>query len=85
MVSGRGEDLTGTYSTSTDFSIGMAPGMVAFINNYTAVEVSIGVLGFNYGRTRQHTNQVYKGDTTRNSANFRINLFSIGLGIAFYL
>ena len=85
MISGAGDDITGTYSTTKDFNIGLAPGMVAFINNYTAVEVSVGVLGFNFSKTRQVTDQVYVGDTSLNSANFRINLFSIGMGITFYL
>ncbi|MCD8079951.1 MAG: hypothetical protein LUF04_05930 [Bacteroides sp.] len=85
MVSGSGESVTGTYATSTDLKIGVAPGMVAFINNYTAVEVSVGVLGFNFSKTRQTTDQVYIGERTMNSANFRINIFSIALGIAFYL
>ena len=29
--------------------------------------------------------QIYTADRSSSSANFRINLFSIGLGIAFYL
>ena len=66
-------------------SIGAAPGIVAFINNYTAVEVSIGVLGLNFSKTKQVTNQVYQGEYSSSSANFKINLFSIGLGLAFYL
>lgn len=85
VISGSGEDVTGTYATTTEINIGVSPGMVAFINNYTAVEVSVGVLGFNFGKTKQTTNQVYMGESSLNSANFRINLFSIGLGIAFYL
>lgn len=84
-VSGSGEDVTGTYSTSTDLGIGVAPGMVAFINNYMAVEVSVGVLGFDFSKKKQTTNQIYFGEQSLSSANFRINLFSIGLGIAFYL
>ena len=83
VVNGSGEDVTGTFATS--INIGVAPGMVAFINNYTAVEVSVGVLGFDFSKIRQTTNQVYVGERSLNSANFRINLFSIGLGIAFYL
>lgn len=85
VSNGRGEALTGTYSESTDLSFGVAPGMVAFINNYTAVEVSIGVLGVNLSKTRQVTNQVETGALSSTAANFKINLFSIGLGIAFYL
>ncbi len=85
VVTGTGENLTGTFSTTSDFSIGLAPGLVAFINNYTAVEVNVGVLGFDFSKTRQVTDQVYVGERTMNSANFRINIFSIALGISFYL
>jgi hypothetical protein len=85
IVTGSGEDLTGTYTKSTKFGIGAAPGLVAFINNYTAVEVSVGVLGFNFNKTHQVTDQVYVGDRSLNSASFRINLLSIGLGVSFYL
>ena len=85
VVNKGGDSVTGTYSTTTDFSIGVAPGIVAFINNYTAVEVSIGVLGLNFSKVKQTTDQVYVGERSSSSANFKINLFSIGLGIAFYL
>ena len=85
VANGKGEALTGTYSKSTDLAFGVAPGMVAFINNYTAVEVSIGVLGVNLSKKRQVTNQVETGEQSSTSANFKINIFSIGLGIAFYL
>lgn len=85
ILNGKGDNLTGVYQTSFDASIGLSPGMVAFINNYTAVEVSIGVLGFNVSKTRQVTDQIYKSNRSSTSANFNINLFSIGLGIAFYL
>lgn len=85
VVTKNGDSVSGTYSTSTDFNIGVAPGIVAFINNYTAVEVSVGVLGLNFSKVRQTTDQVYVGERSSSSANFKINLFSIGLGIAFYL
>ena len=85
MISGSGESLTGTFATTKEFNIGAAPGLVAFINNYTAVEVSVGVLGFDFSKTRQVTNQVYVGETSKSSANFRINIFTIGMGITFYL
>lgn len=53
VVNGKGDDLTGVYQTSLDVSVGLSPGLVAFINNYTAVEVSIGVLGLNVSRTHR--------------------------------
>lgn len=85
VVSKGGDSVTGTFTTTTDFNIGVAPGIVAFINNYTAVEVSVGVLGLNFSKVNQKTDQVYVGERSSSSANFKINLFSIGLGIAFYL
>lgn len=85
VVNGKGDNLTGVYQTSFDMSVGLSPGLVAFINNYTAVEVSIGVLGLNVSKTRQVTDQIYTSNRSSTSANFKINLFSIGLGIAFYL
>lgn len=85
VSNGKGEALTGTYSKSVDLGFGVSPGMVAFINNYTAVEVSIGVLGVNLSKKQQVTNQVETGEQSSTSANFKINIFSIGLGIAFYL
>ena len=48
VVNKGGDSVTGTYSTTTDFSIGVAPGIVAFINNYTAVEVSIGAVSYTH-------------------------------------
>lgn len=85
LVSGTGEELTGTFEKTTNVKIGVSPGFVAFINNYTAVELSIGVLGFSYSRVQQTTDQVQVGERTTSRANFKINIFSIGLGVAFYI
>lgn len=85
FVNGKGDDLTGTFSRTIEAQIGFAPGLIAFINNYTAVEVNIGVLGVNYSHTRQVTDQIYIANQSSSSINFKINIFSIGMGIAFYL
>lgn len=85
LVSGSGESLTGAYESKFSVGINLAPGIVAFINNNIAVELNIGILGFNYTKTKQLTDQVYVGETNTTSASFQINLFSIGLGLAFYI
>lgn len=85
LVNGSGTALTGTYETTHDIAVGCSPGLVAFINNYTAVEVNIGVLGFDYTHTKQVTDQVYVGYRKTSQMNFKINIFSIALGIAFYI
>lgn len=85
LANGKGEQLTGTFSRSNRLSVGVTPGLVAMISNVAAVEVSVGVLGVEFGRKTQVTNQVEFGEQSHTIANFRVNLFSIGLGIAVYL
>ncbi len=85
LCSGSGLDLTGTYERNLAVNIGLAPGMVVFLNNYSALEVNVGVLGFNYNHTRSTTDQVYIANRNTKSANFKINLFSISFGVTFYL
>ena len=85
LVDSSGASVTGTFETTNEFGIGCAPGLVAFINNSIAAEVNIGVLGFNYTHTKQVTDQVYVGYRKASQMNFKINIFSIALGIAFYL
>lgn len=85
IINGSGDDLTGTYNRNFNLSLGLTPGFIAFINNYSAIEVSVGVLGFNYNHTKAITDQIYVAHTNRKSANFKVNLFSIQFGVAFYL
>lgn len=85
ICSGSGEDLTGTYERNFDFNVGIAPGIIVFLSNYSALEVNVGVLGFDYQRTRSTTDQIYVAHRKLSSANFKINLFSITFGVAFYI
>lgn len=85
ICNGSGVDFTGTFERSFNCSIGLAPGMAVFLNNYSALEVNIGVLGFNYNKVRSTTDQIYIANRDMKSANFKINLFSISFGVVFYL
>lgn len=85
IVNGEGDDLTGTYARNFSLDIGLTPGVIMFLNNYSAIEVSIGVLGFGYDHTHAITDQVYIADMKTKVANFKINLFSISFGAVFYL
>ena len=73
---GRGKNSTGS---------GDAPGLAAFITDWSAVEVSVGVMGFNFKWIDQETNQIEEGTQRVSSGNFKINLFSINIGMTFYL
>ena len=83
--SGTGIDLSGMYQLKHNLNIGVAPGLTVFINDYVAAEASVSVAGLNFNWYDQTKDQVYKGKRTASSANFKINLLSIDLGIVFYL
>ncbi|MCM1489411.1 MAG: hypothetical protein NC095_01090 [Muribaculum sp.] len=85
IMTGLGEDLSGSYEKSFNVGIGLAPGMAVFLNNFTALEVNVGVLGFEYNHITTLTDQIYDAHIKTKSAIFRINLFSINFGVAFYL
>lgn len=85
LCNGSGDDLTGTYETNTNVNIGLAPGFIMFLNNYSAIEVNVGVLGFSYTHTKSKTDQIYVSHRNSQKANFNINLLSITFGMAFYL
>lgn len=75
----------GTYQDMMQFELGFIPGIVFFVTNETAFEISVGVLGFDYKRVRQYTNQVYEGTFEKSGANFKINILNIDFGITFYI
>ena len=77
--------VKGTYETGTTLSLGITPGIVAFATNNMAVEVNVGVMGISYAHTKQVHNQVTVGKRSSSMMNFKVNIFSIGLGMAFYL
>lgn len=85
LMKGKGTSLTGNYERTFHLDVGIAPGLVIFLNNYSAVEVQVGVLGFSFNDTKTITDQVYVARRKSMAANFYVNLFSINFGVAFYL
>lgn len=79
------QPIKGTYERGYHLGLGVVPGLVAFATNNMAIEVSVGVMGINYSHTRQVHNQVRVGNRSASNMNFKVNIFSIGLGFAFYL
>lgn len=82
---GSGTEYDGTFEKTHMLQLGIAPGMSAFVTNWSAVEVSIGVMGYGIEWKKQKTNQVEDGSRRTSSGNFKINLFSINIGMTFYL
>ncbi len=85
LMKGRSTELTGAYETNFHFNVGLAPGICVFLNNYSAMEINVGVLGFGLTKTKQINDRIYESHRKHSSANFRINLFSIMFGMTFYL
>ena len=77
--------VKGTYTNQYKILAGVNPGFTAFITNHLAMELSIGVLGFNYFWTDQTHNQVTGGSSSNVNASFSLNLASIAVGFAYYL
>ncbi len=74
----------GTYQDILKLSAGLIPGLCVFVTNEVALEVSVGVLGFDYESIKQTTDQVEVSVLKQSGANYRINLLSINMGMSFY-
>lgn len=85
LTKGVGNSLTGTYERNFSLDIGLVPGIIMFLSNYSAIEVNVGVLGFSYRNTKSITDRIYHSRRNSASANFRINLLSITFGTTFYI
>jgi hypothetical protein len=85
LCNGSGQQLTGTFERNYNVNLGVAPGVVMFLNNFTALEVNVGVLGIGYSETKSTTDQIYVSRRDSRSASLNLNLFSLSFGVAFYL
>lgn len=79
------QNYVGTYSKNFGASIALQPGIVAFVTNNTALELSVGVFGIGIDRVTQLKNQVEEGEYLSSDMNFKINFLSVGFGVSFYL
>lgn len=82
--------LDGTYEKVNTVQLGFTPGICAFVTNFAAVEASVGVFGVDYKWARYKNlhpgaTEYEYGKTHSSGANFRFNLFSINIGMTFYL
>ena len=79
------QNYAGSYSNNFGASISLQPGIVAFVTNSTALELSIGVFGIGVDRVTQLKNQVEEGEFMSSNMNFKLNFLSVGFGVSFYL
>lgn len=74
----------GVYETSFNLSLGLTPGVVAFVTNNFSLEVTVDLIGFKYRNITQTSNQINHGGLTNSSLNCRISPLSMGIGMALY-
>ena len=84
LIDNHGASLVGTYEKTKSVSLGLNPGMMAFVNDHLAVEVNVGMLGLKYSNVDQVHNQVDTGDRTTTQINFKVNILAIGFGASYY-
>lgn len=75
----------GTYQDIYSFEIGLVPGITAFVTDEVALEVSVGLIGFNYQKVKQIANQVNTSEMEKSGANFKVNLLALNFGLSFYI
>ena len=79
------QNYVGVYSKNFGASIALQPGIVAFVTDNTALELSIGVFGIGVDKVTQLRNQVESGESLSSNMNFKLNFLSVGFGVSFYL
>ena len=84
-ASGISTDKLGTYQDIYKFNVGIIPGLTAFFTDNIALEMSVGLIGLDYQKVVQNTNQVDFSVAESSSANFKVNLLAINLGLSFYI
>lgn len=76
---------TGTYQKTFNLKLGLMPGMIAFVTNELAIEVAVGLLGFDYKNITQTTDQTIERSRKTSSISTKIDLLAIQFGMTFYL
>jgi hypothetical protein len=76
---------TGTYQESFNFRLGLAPGATFFVTNVMAIEVQMGLIGYEFKKMTQTGTDLVA--SSRNSSNIssRFDFLSIAFGTTFYL
>ena len=82
--------LDGTYEKVNKIQLGITPGLCIFVTNFAAVETSIGVLGVDYKwstfkNVHPNATEYEYGKNHSGGVNFKFNIFTVNIGMTFYL
>jgi hypothetical protein len=95
-VTAAGDFKRSTHQKSVDLRLGFSPGATFFVTNAMAVELQIGLLGYEYQRLTQSSQtaattpgelgaEPLPGSRTTHNVSARFDFLSIAFGAAFYL
>lgn len=79
------EDVKGVYTTRFFMSVGADAGVMMFVNNHFAVDLSVGLLSFNFSKDNQTFNQVSTGESYGRGFNFMVDLLALKVGLSWYI
>ncbi len=85
VLDGHDNKVDGSYETSNSLGINLCPGFMAFVTPRLAMDVSVNMLGLRFDWTDQSHNRVAAGERRTTSANFKVNLLSVGFSLYYYL
>ena len=85
VTDGHTDDVKGTWQRSFSWAAGVYPGATAFITDRLAVELNVGLFGFDSAKTHQVHNQVDTGDRSSFAAHFMVDVTSLSIGLSLYL
>ncbi len=79
------DEVTKRYSDTFVFTLGISPGITFFAVENFAFEIQLNnLLGYEYARKNTTTDDIEESVTVTNNVNFRIDLLSLRLGLAYY-
>lgn len=76
--------VLGDYEKSYSAGISVCPGLIGFITDHLAFQVTVGMVGVQFNKTYQLQNQVYEGERNTAAFSFQINLLNMGVGLCYY-
>ncbi|MDR2912993.1 MAG: hypothetical protein LBV38_06895 [Alistipes sp.] len=85
-----------TWQKSLDFRLGFSPGATVFVTNHAAIELQIGLLGYEFQRLTQEASTAattpdeigvppVKGSRITHNVSARFDILSVAFGATFYL
>ncbi len=79
------DEIDKSYAENFNFRAGISPGVIFFALENFALEIQLDVLGYELNTSRKTTNGGDESKTTRQNVDFNIDLFSLKLGLSYYL